>query len=67
MPFRLGPTQTIEAGELHLRGLDAQIVDDDPWRLLMIRGIATGNEARELTPRLAGALKRVATPTEAPN
>ena len=60
MPFRLGPTQTIEAGDLHLRGLDAQIIDDRAWRLLMIRDIATDHEVRELASVLAGALKWVA-------
>jgi hypothetical protein len=61
LPFRLGPSQSIEAGDLHLIGLDAQIiVDDDLWRLLVIRGIATEHEARELASRLAGALKWVA-------
>lgn len=58
LPLRLGPTQTIDAGDLHLIGLDAQIIDDDPWQLLIVRN--TGHGAREPASRLVGALKWVA-------
>jgi hypothetical protein len=61
LPFRLGTTQNIEAGDLQLAGLDAQIIQDvDSWWLLVVESIATEHDARELISRLANALKWVA-------
>jgi hypothetical protein len=60
LPFRLAPTQTIQSGDLELGELKAEIIDDDPWRLLVVRDIATEREAQEWAARLAGALRWVA-------